>query len=144
MGGTGFLPGFTIAPVELLQSSTSTAGSSVLATPGAIDLGAAKPQSSAAANNNTDGKASASDVTKTGLGAGLGIGIPLLAGLIVALLFLRRLRIQNNAQKIDSEKKTADIVVDGDIMARSAPPDMESLPSEMPISRRETTRELGV
>ena len=150
MGGTGFLAGFTIAPVGDLQTSIGTGPSSTLATSNAIDAGPTKSQSSAAASNTTDTETpdpksptSASDVTKTGLGAGLGVGIPLAAGLTVALLFLRRLRSQSNSQKIDIEIKTAGTIVDGEPSAHHERQEMESLPVEMPNSRRDITQEIG-
>ena len=151
MGGTGFLSGFTIAPVELLQTSMSTAPFSALATPNATDAGPTKPQSSTAASTTTDKETPhpesttrANNATRTGLGAGLGVGLPLLAGLTVALLFVRRLRSQSNSQKSDAEKKTAYNVVDGESSAHHERQELESLPVEMPNSRREITQELGV
>lgn len=151
MGGTGFVAGFTMAPVDLLQTSASTLAPTALATHIAMDPGPTMQQSEAVASSNaaaetfpTESTASASDATKTGLGAGLGVGVPLLAGLILALFFLTRLRRQNNSQRTDSEKKTTGAEPDGDITARHVRHEMESLPSEMPNSRLEMTQELGV
>lgn len=151
MGGTAFVAGFTIAPVELLQTSMSTAPSSTLATPVAIDVGPTKSQSSAAGSNTTDtaspdleSTTSARDATKTGLGAGLGVGLPLLAALIVTLLCLRRLRSQSNRKRTDIEKKIAGVLVDSGSSVQHERQEMESLPAEMPNSRRDITQEIGV
>lgn len=151
MGGTGFLAGFTIAPVQSLQTSMATAPSSALATPNTTDAGPTKPQSSAAASITTGTETpytkstiSASDATKTGLGAGLGVGLPLLGGLTIALFFLRRVRSQSNSQKTDSERKTAGVVVDGESSTYHERQEIESLPVEMPNSRRDITQEIGV
>ena len=150
MGGTGLLSGLTIAPVESLQTSTSTAPSSASATSNAIDIGPTKSYSSAAARETTDAETpdpksttSASDATKTGLGAGLGVGLPLLAGLTVALVFLRRLRSQSNSKKTDSERRTAGVVDDIELLAHHERHEMESLPAEVPNSRCDTTQEIG-
>ena len=151
MGGTGFVPGFTIAPVDLLQTSTSTVASTALATHIAMDPGPTTHPSEAVASSTaaaetppTESTASASDATKTGLGAGLGVGVPLLAGLILVLFFLRRLRSQNNSQRTDCQKKPTGAEPHGGITARHVRHEMESLPSEMPNSRLEITQELGV
>ena len=150
MGGTGFVAGFTIAPVEI-QTSMSTAPSSVSATSNAIDTGLTKSYSSAAGSSTTDTQTpdpehntSVSDATKTGLGAGLGVGLPLLAGLIVALLFLRRLRSRSNGKRTDVDKKTSGDVNDGEVLVHDERQEMESLPAEVPNSRRDTTQEIGV
>ena len=92
-----------------------------LATHIAIDPGPTTHQSGTVASNTaaaetppTESIASASDATKTGLGAGLGVGVPLLAGLILALVLLRRLRSQDNSQRADFEKKTTGVELDGE------------------------------
>ena len=151
MGGTGLLSGLTIAPVESLQRSTSTAPSSASATSNAIDTGPTKSYSSAAASKTTDTETpdpksttSAIDATKTGLGAGLGVGLPLLAGLTLALVFLRRLRSQSNTNRTDSEMETAGVVDDIELLTHDERQEMESLPAEVPNSRRDTTQEIGV
>ena len=152
MGGNGVLPGFTIAPVESTQTSTNTAPSGISATSNAIDAGPTKSPSSAAAINTTDTQTpyqehntSVSDATKTGLGAGLGVGLPLLAGLTAALLYLRRLRSQSNSQKKDGEKRTAGGVDDIELLrTHHERQELESLPGEMPNSRRDTRPEIVV
>ena len=140
MGGTGFQSGFTIAPLELLQTSKSTAASSSFF----------NPQTTAAAGDITEAETprpectvSASDTLKGSMSAGLGVGLPLLAALIVALLFLRRLRSRSNSRGTDNDKKTDGAVMNGNRTASHGLPEMESLPSEMPSSRREITQELG-
>ena len=149
MGGSGILAGFTIAPVEI-QTSTSTAPSSASAASNA-DTGPTKSYSSVAGSNTTatqepypEHNTSVSDAIKTGLGAGLGVGLPLLAGLTLALVFLRRLRRQSNSKRTDIEKKTAGVVVDGESSAHHGRQEMESLPAEVPDSRRDTTQEIDV
>ena len=151
MGGSGVLPGLTIAPVESTQTSTYTAPSSASAISNAIDTGPTKSPSSAAVSNPTDTQTpypkynnSVSVVTRTGLGAGLGVGLPFLAGLTAALLYLRRLRSQGNSQKKKREKRTACRVDDAELLAHHARQEMESLPGEMPDSRRDTAQEIGV
>ena len=147
MGGTGFVAGFTIAPLDLLQVSSSTAAAGASATPETIDTGSNRSQTSAASSHtmdtetshHTESTASASDATRTGLGAGLGLGVPLLAGLIVALFFLGRLSSQSNRQK----QKTAGVIVDGEPGPRHERQEMESLPPEMSNSRHAITQELG-
>ena len=150
-GGTGFLTGSTIATVETLQTSMSTEPSSTSATSNAIDTGPTKSYSSAAAGNTTDTptpypehNVSVRDATKTSLSAGLGVGLPLLAGLTLALVYLRHLRSQSKSQSTGSEEKSAGVVVDGELPTHYERPEMESLPAEMPNSRREITQELGV
>ena len=140
MGGTGFQSGFTIAPLELLQTSKSTAASSAVF----------KPQSTAAIGNITKAQtprpeftASASGALKTGMSAGLGVGLPLLAALIVALIFLTRLRSRSNSRGTNTDKKTDGVEMDGNRTASHGLLEMYSLPSEMPGSRREITQELA-
>ena len=141
MGGIGFQPSFTIAPLELLQTSQSTvttnqstAASSVLS----------QSQSTASASKNVaTGTASAGNTTNTGLGVGLGIELPLLAGLIVALLFLKRLRSRTNSQRTDSGKEINGVVTQSKRRASHELVEMENLSSEMPNSRREITQELA-
>ncbi len=170
MGGTGFVAGFTIAAVGLLQTSASIAAfsalstpsapssaptstikaaSSTLSTPNAIYSTPARSQLPETSVNVTDAEiphsgntANGSDVIKTGLGAGLGVGLPLLAALIIALLLLRRMRRHGKVQGAMSTKETAILVTDGAVLLRNEPPEMESLPSEMPNGRREVTQEL--
>ena len=149
MGGNGVLSGFTIAPVESLQTSMTTAPSSLSATSNAIDTGPTISLSSVAARETTDAETpdpksttSVNDATKTGLGAGLGVGLPLLAGLTVALLYLRRLRSQSNSKR--TEKKTAGVLDDIELLTTHERQEMESLPAEVPDSRRDTTQEIGV
>ena len=150
MGGSGFLAGLSIAPVET-QTSTSTAPSSSSATSNAIDTGPTRSYSSDAGSKTTatqtpypEHNPSVSDATKTGLGAGFGVGLPLLAGLTLALVFLRRLRRQSNSKRTDLEKETAGAVVDGESSAYHGRQEMESLPAEVPDSRRDTTQEIEV
>ena len=155
MGGTGFQTGFTIAPLELLQTSRSTVatGQNTVATSQSIaatsqstgsSSALSQTQSTALAGKNENlGRASASDTTSTGLAAGLGVGLPLLAGLIVALLFLRRLRSRPNSMRTNSGKEINDVVISGNSMAPHGLVEMEIHPSEMPNSRREITQELG-
>ena len=148
MGGTGFQTGFTIAPLELLQTSQSTVATiqSTAATSRSAGTSSAlfQSQSTASTSKNVDaGQASASDTTKTGLGAGLGVGLPLLAGLIVALLFLKRLRSRTNSQRTNSGKEINGIITLGNGMESHELVEMENLSSEMPNSRREITQELG-
>ena len=84
-------------------------------------------QSTASAGGNVDaGTANASDRTKTGLGAGLGVGLPLLAGLIIALLFLRRLTNRNKGERTDSGMGTDRLVAHGNRMASHEPVEMET------------------
>ena len=170
MGGTGFVAGFTIAAVALLQTSASIAASSALSTPSALSSAAtstitaasstlstpnaiastpATPQSPETSGNVTEADiphsgntASGSDVTKTGLGAGLGVGLPLSTVLITALLLLRRMRRHGDVQGAMSTRETAVLVTDGAILLRNEPREMESLPSEMPNGRHEVTQEL--
>ena len=150
MGGNGFVAGFMIAPVET-QTSTSTAQSSALATSSAIDTGPTKSYSSAAAGITTvtptsypEHNTSVSDATKTGLGAGLGVGLPMLAGLTLALLFIRRLRSQSNSQTTDIETRTAGVVDDIELLAHHERQEMESLPAEVPNNSRDGTQEIAV
>ncbi len=86
--------------------------------------------------------ASGNDEIKTGLAAGLGVGLPLSAALIIALLLLRRMRRHGKVQGAMSTRETAVPVTDGDVLLRNEPPEMESLPLEMPNSRHEVTLEL--
>ena len=148
MGGTGFQTGFTIAPLERLQTSQSTVatGQSTAAKSQSTGFSStlSQTQSTELAGQNVDaGRASSTNTTETGLGAGLGVGLPLLAGLIVALLFLRRLRSQTNSIRTDSGKEIKAIVTHSNTMAPDGPVEMETRPSEMPNSRREITQELG-
>lgn len=146
MGGTGFLTGFTIAPLDLVLQTNNK---STAATP---NPGSTKSQSSSSATASTTNTAAtprtaspsaSNDATlKTALAAGLGVGIPLLAALLVALFFLARLvRIhQDNAHHQKKQRKAAGVEVDGGtLMARRQ--EMESPPSEMPGER---ALELGV
>ena len=148
IGGTGFQAGFTIAPLDLLETSQSTiATSQNKAAPSQSTRASSalpQPQSTTSAGKNVDaGTASAGDATKTGLGAGLGVGLPLLAGLIVALLFLRRLRSRTKSERTDSGKEINVFVTHGNRTASHGPVEMENHPSEMPNTRREITQELG-
>ncbi|KAM0800261.1 hypothetical protein BDR22DRAFT_908739 [Usnea florida] len=151
MGGNGVLPGLTIVPVESTQTSTYTAPSSASAISSAIDTGPTESPSSAAASNTTHTETPYPKdntifglATKTGLGAGLGVGLPILAGLTVALLSLRRLRRQSNSKRTDSEKKTAGVIDNVELPAHHERQELESLPAEMPGSRRDITQEIGV
>ena len=148
MGGTGFQTGFTIAPLERLQTSQSTVATGPSTAAKSQSLGSSsalsQTQSTALAGQNVDaGRANSSNATETGLGAGLGVGLPLLAGLIVALLVLRRLRSRTNSIRTDSGKKIKAVVTHGNTMASNGLVEMENHPSEMPNSRREITQELG-
>ena len=147
MGGTGFQSGFTIAPLELPQTSQSTvaAGESTAVTSGSTAISNASSQSQSPVSAGKDvnaGRASPSDTTRIGLGAGLGVGLPLLAGFILALLFIRCMRSQINSGRAKSEKVMDGVVTHADKMTLHRPVEMGILPSEMSNSRREMTQEL--
>ena len=148
MGGTGFQSGFTIAPLELPQTRQSTvaAGQSTAVTneSTATSNASSQSQSTVSAAKDVDAdRGRHSDITRIGLGAGLGVGLPLLAGFIVALLFVRRLRSQIDSGRAKSGKVMDGVVTHGDKMTLHRPVEMGILPSEMSNSRREITQELG-
>lgn len=159
MGGTGFLTGFTIAPMDLLRQtnnkSTAATSSAASATPDPSPQSSSSAAAAAAAASTTTPAApprTASDATlKTALAAGLGVGLPLLVALLVALFFLARLLMmirssQNNNrahQKKEEMMTAGGVEVDGGGMSarRHGRQEMESPPSEMPGER---ALELGV
>ena len=144
MGGTGFKTGFTIAPSETSQPAVALSQSTAATRQDEASSPLSQSQSTASAGKNVDtGIASASDTTKIALGAGLGVGLPLLAGLIIALLFLRRLTSRSKGERTHSGKDTNGLVAHGNRMVSHELVEMENPSSEMPNSRREITQELG-
>ena len=141
MGGTGFQTGFTIAPFEPLQTRQST---EVTSDSTVSSNASSESQSTVSAGKDVDaGRGSSSDRTEIGLGVGLGVGLPLLAGFIVILVFIRRLRSQIESESRQRGKGIDGVVRDGDKMTLHRPVEMGTLPSEMSNSRREITQELG-
>ena len=145
MGGTGFVGGYTISAVVLSQTtSTSTAASDATLAPVAVPTTPAE----GVLDNTTDAK-TATDIdehdgreaTMIGLSAGLGVGLPLFAGTMVALFFLRRLRGQSTGPRKQTEEESAGVVSDGNGMAHTMQEvrfhEVEALPAEMPNSRRD-------
>ena len=148
MEGTGFQSGFTIAPLELpqIRQSIVAAGQNTAVTSQTIATfnASSQSQSTVSAGKDVDaGGGSHSDITKIGLGAGLGVGLSLLAGFILALLFIRYLRSQIDSERREGGKAIDGVVTHGDKMTLHRPVEMGILPSEMSNSRREITQELG-
>ncbi|CAL8577314.1 hypothetical protein XPA_003146 [Xanthoria parietina] len=92
MGGSAFIPGYTIAPVAALEASETPRNLSCVST-----QSEAPSVSSSALDENASPSpevclASGKDGMKAGLGAGLGIGLPSIAALAALLFFLLRER----------------------------------------------------
>ncbi|KAL8670716.1 MAG: hypothetical protein Q9168_004765 [Polycauliona sp. 1 TL-2023] len=93
MGGSAFVPGYTIAPIAALETTKPGISSSSTSNP-------SKACSASASNQSEACPASGDDVTKVGLGAGLGIGLPLTSALATLLFFLlREKRINRELKK---------------------------------------------
>ena len=97
--GSGFASGFTVAPIQALntQSSISTPSSTTVNQANSIG----EPLSSAAACRNCT---SSPNPTTIGIGAGLGVGIPLLIALgSVSFLLLRERRGSRSLTQVVNE-----------------------------------------
>ncbi|KAL8648639.1 MAG: hypothetical protein Q9226_005907 [Calogaya cf. arnoldii] len=82
MGGSAFVPGYTIAPVAALKAVESSNGSESASDKSVSDESASQASGECPASGD--------DAMKAGLGAGLGIGMPLIAALGTLLFFLLR------------------------------------------------------
>lgn len=147
MGGTGFLTGFTIAPVDLVEQannkSTVTTSSAASSTPDPTSTNTQSSSTAAAPTHTASPSPSDDETLKTALAAGLGVGLPLLAALLVALFFLARSHKNNKNNNAHHEKTADGVERDGDMtrmMTRRQ--EMENPPLEMLGER--TAVELGV
>lgn len=101
------MSGCTIGPVDLFRRDTSTAASSARSAPIVVVSTSSKELPSGTATNveetSKESTSGGNEATTIDIGTGLGVGLPLLAGLAVALFFLRRMRNQSKRQWTRSE-----------------------------------------
>ena len=90
MGGSAFVPGYTIAPIAALEAAETRSNLSCPSNESDGPSISSNASGQSASPSPAICSASSDDMMKTGLGAGLGIGLPLIAALATLLFFLIR------------------------------------------------------